>query len=120
MDRFGKIPQEVEELFDGLRLRWLCRRLGFDRLVLKNNRLLLFFVENAQSMYYDSDAFKALSGIIATEGLLRGLKLKQTPRRLSLSKENVKSLAQAQNVLEGLAVKMESVVEVMRGEELVK
>jgi transcription-repair coupling factor (superfamily II helicase) len=120
VDRFGKIPQEVEELFDGLRLRWLCRRLGFDRLALKNNRLLLFFVENAQSMYYDSDAFKALSGIIANEGLLRGLKMKQTPRRLSLSKENVKSLAQAQNVLEGLAVKMEKVVEEMRGEELVK
>jgi transcription-repair coupling factor (superfamily II helicase) len=120
VDRFGKIPQEVEELFDGLRLRWLCRRLGFDRLVLKENRLLMFFVENAQSMYYDSDAFKALSGIIANEGLLRGLKLKQTPRRLSLSKENVKSLAQAQNVLEGLAVKTEKVVGEMRGEELVK
>jgi transcription-repair coupling factor (superfamily II helicase) len=120
VDRFGKIPQEVEELFEGLRLRWLCRRLGFDRLVLKNKRLILFFIENAQSMYYDSDAFKALSGIIAKEGLLRGLKMKHTPRRLSLSKDNVKSLAQAQNVLEGLAVKMEGVVEVMRGEELVK
>src|SRR5690606_38613682 len=38
-DRFGKIPEPVEELFDGLRLRWLSRQLGFERISLKNNKL---------------------------------------------------------------------------------
>jgi transcription-repair coupling factor (superfamily II helicase) len=114
-DRFGPIPPEAEELFDGLRLRWLCRELGFERLILKNDKLILFFVEDAQSLYYDSDTFRAISKIIAEEGMLRGLRLKQTPRRLSLSKENVKSLAAAQDVLEGLAKR----VEVIREEEKV-
>jgi len=116
VDRFGKIPPEVEELFEGLRLRWLCRRLGFERLILKNNKLMLFFIENPQSLYYESDGFTALSGLIASEGALRGLTLKQTPRRLSVIKENVKSMAQAQKVLEGLAVKMEGLVAEIRGE----
>jgi len=118
VDRFGKIPPEVEELFDGLRLRWLCRRLGFERLILKNNKLLLFFVENPQSMYYESDGFQALSTIIAKEGALRGFQLKQrmSPQRLTLVKQNVKSLAQAQDVLESLVVKMETVVGELRGE----
>lgn len=115
-DRFGAVPKQVEELFDGLRLRWQCRRLGFERLVLKNNRLICFFVEDAQSMYYDSAAFRALSGIIAKEGALRGLKLKQTPRRLSVSKERVASLSTAQDVLEGLVKKMEEVMEAERAE----
>ena len=29
-DRFGKLPYQVEELFDGLRLRWEAKKLGFD------------------------------------------------------------------------------------------
>ena len=109
-DRFGKIPAEVEELFDGLRLRWLCRELGFERLVLKNNKLICMFVEDAQSLYYESPTFTALSDTIAKDGVLRGLKLKQSPRRLSLIKERVRSLAAAQDVLKGLADKVASVM----------
>lgn len=110
-DRFGKIPQEVFELYDGLRLRWLCRELGFDRLILKNNKLICMFVENAQSLYYESPTFGAVSDVIAKDGVLRGLQLKQTLRRLSLTKERVKSLAAAQDVLEGLAKRVRVVLE---------
>ncbi|MBB4080140.1 transcription-repair coupling factor (superfamily II helicase) [Lewinella aquimaris] len=110
-DRFGPLPTQVEELFDGLRLRWLCRELGFDRVVLKNDKLLCFFVEDAQSLYYDSEIFKALSGIIAAEGKLRGLQLKQTPRRLSLIKERVYSLTAAQDILAALAKRVNEVKE---------
>ena len=35
-DRFGKIPKEVDELFNGLRVRWACSKLGFEKCVLKN------------------------------------------------------------------------------------
>ena len=114
-DRFGPLPTQVEELFDGLRLRWLCRELGFDRVILKNDKLLCFFVEDAQSLYYDSQIFKALSGIIAREGKLRGLQLKQTPRRLSLVKERVYNLTSAQDALKSLAKRVE---EVMKEREL--
>ena len=109
-DRFGPLPTQVEELFDGLRLRWLCRELGFDRVILKNDKLLCFFVEDAQSLYYDSQIFKALSGIIAREGKLRGLQLKQTPRRLSLVKERVYNLTAAQDTLKSLAKRVEEVM----------
>ena len=108
-DRFGELPPQVEELFDGLRLRWLCRQLGFDRVVLKNDKLMCFFLEDAQSLYYDSPTFKALSQVIAEEGKLRGLRLKQSPRRLSLIKERVPSLSQAQDVLQGLLERVEQV-----------
>jgi transcription-repair coupling factor (superfamily II helicase) len=63
---------------------------------------MCFFVEDAQSLYYDSEVFTALSGIIASEGKLRGLRLKQTPRRLSMIKERVFNLTQAQEVLQAL------------------
>src|SRR5690606_438585 len=38
-DRFGPVPAEVRELFEGLKLRWLCKELGFERLILKNRKL---------------------------------------------------------------------------------
>ena len=110
-DRFGPLPVQLEELFDGLRLRWLCRELGFDRVILKNDKLMCFFVEDGQSLYYDSEIFKALSGIIAGEGQLRGLRLKQTPRRLSMIKERVMSLTAAQDTLKSLAKRVGEVME---------
>ncbi|MEM9835470.1 MAG: transcription-repair coupling factor [Bacteroidota bacterium] len=109
-DRFGKLPGQVEELFDGLRLRWVCRRLGFERIVLRNQKLMCFFVENPQSLYYESEVFHQLSGLIAKEGILRGLRLKQSTRHLMLIKEKVKSLSMAEDVLKGLADKLEELL----------
>ena len=36
-DRFGKIPQQTEDLLDTVRLRWMARDLGFEKIMLKNN-----------------------------------------------------------------------------------
>jgi transcription-repair coupling factor (superfamily II helicase) len=110
-DRFGPLPTQVEELFDGLRLRWLCRELGFDRVILKNDKLMCFFVEDSQSLYYDSEIFKALSGVIAEEGQLRGLRLKQSTRRLSMIKERVYNLTAAQDALKSLSKRVDEVLE---------
>lgn len=117
VDRFGAIPSQVEELFDGLRLRWQCRQLGFERLVLKNNKLICSFVENPQSPFYESDGFQVISQIIATEGVLRGFQFKQTPRRLSIVKDRVPSLAAAQDILEGLVKRLDVVLAEKREEE---
>jgi len=51
-DRFGVIPPEVLELFEGLRLRWICRELGFEKLSLKNHVMRAYFIFNAQSSFY--------------------------------------------------------------------
>ncbi|MCU0348200.1 MAG: transcription-repair coupling factor, partial [Saprospiraceae bacterium] len=44
-DRFGPVPEPVQELFDGLRLRWIARELGFERVILKDSKLRCYFVE---------------------------------------------------------------------------
>lgn len=106
-DRFGPIPDEVEELFDGLRLRWVCRRLGFERVVLKGKKLRCFFVEDPQSAYYESKRFQELTQLIATEGKLIGLSLKQGQRFLMMIKDGVKSLSAARDLLCRLEGKME-------------
>lgn len=98
-DRFGKIPKSVHELFHGIRLQWIARELGFERIILKSNKLRCFFVENPQSPYYESDTFQQVFGYIGSKGKAKGLSFKQTARNLIVIKEHVKSLKAARNVL---------------------
>lgn len=98
-DRFGRIPKEVEELFSGLRLRWLCRELGFERLILKNNKLRLYFIGNAQSSYFESKMFQHLVNFFATEGQRLGFTLKQTPSFLMAARDDVRSLKEVNRLL---------------------
>nr|HMQ50405.1 transcription-repair coupling factor [Saprospiraceae bacterium]HMQ85888.1 transcription-repair coupling factor [Saprospiraceae bacterium] len=101
-DRFGKIPPQVELLFQGLRVRWLCKALGFERLILKSSKLRCYFVENPQSSFYETATFESLLRIIATKGSKLGLAIKKSNRHLILVQENVKHLGQAKSLLEQL------------------
>lgn len=91
-DRFGRIPKEVEELFNGLRLRWMCRKLGFERLILKNNKLRLYFLSNAQSPYYETTIFQNLFKYFSDQGARMGYTIKQTTSNLLVAKDGVKNL----------------------------
>ncbi|MEZ4983827.1 MAG: TRCF domain-containing protein [Saprospiraceae bacterium] len=106
-DRFGLIPPQVEELFDGLRLRWECKKLGFERIILKEGKMRAYFVEDPQSLYFETQRFNDIIALISTEGVLRGLKLKQAARHLILIKEDVHTLRDAKEVLLGILERVE-------------
>ena len=57
IDRFGKIPPEGEELIHIVPLRRLAKRLGVEKAVLKGGKMILYFVSNPDSPYYQSAAF---------------------------------------------------------------
>jgi len=98
-DRFGAIPAVVEELFDGLRLRWVAKSLGFDRVTLRNGVLRCYFHKNAQSAYYESKIFDRLMKILGGQGRVLGVQLKQSAARLLMIKEKVKSMRMAREFL---------------------
>ncbi|MEZ4908406.1 MAG: transcription-repair coupling factor [Saprospiraceae bacterium] len=98
-DRFGKIPWQIENLFEGLRVKWVCRKLGFERFSLKNNILRLFFISDAQNSFFDSNTFQNVLTFINNPQNKLGFTLKQTPKNLLLIKKNVKSLQEALSIL---------------------
>ena len=57
VDRFGKIPPEGEELIRIVPLRRLAKRLGVEKVMLKAGKMILYFVSNLESPYYQSQAF---------------------------------------------------------------
>ena len=106
-DRFGPIPEIVYELFDGLRMRWICKSLGFDRVVLKNDKLRLFFLQNAQSAFYETPFFSKFLAFMSTQGAEYGMTLKQSRANLIVIKEDVASFKQAHEVLSSVRKTLE-------------
>ncbi len=99
-DRFGKLPAQVLEIFDGLRLRWTAKEVGFERVILKEGKLRCYFVLNPQAAYYESDKFKKVLQFINGAGKQNQLSLKQTPKSLMMVRENVRTLQGARKLME--------------------
>ncbi|MCX6310296.1 MAG: transcription-repair coupling factor [Bacteroidetes bacterium] len=92
-DRFGPIPEQVIELIDTIRLRWLGMDIGLERLVLKNGKMTGYFIQNKNSSYYQSEAFTKVLKFIQSNP--RASKMKEVNNKLTLSFENVKSVKDA-------------------------
>jgi transcription-repair coupling factor (superfamily II helicase) len=60
IDRFGPVPEQSESLIQTIRLRWLAKKIGFEKLVLRNSRLTCYFTGDQESDYYQSTQFTAI------------------------------------------------------------
>ena len=65
IDRFGKLPEEAEQLLNVVRLRWLCCQMGIEKVVLKQERLTLFFTTK-NNKYWQSEIFGKVVEFILT------------------------------------------------------
>ena len=79
-----------------------CKDLGFERIILKNGKMRCFFVENPQSLYYETEFFKKLFDFIVKDGYKLGLKFKQSPKNLIIIKEGISNLKSAKSFLDSL------------------
>ena len=77
VDRFGKIPEMAAELIRIVPLRRTARRLGIEKLVIRQTRMHLFLVGEENVAYYQSPAFGRLLNYV-----------QQNPRRCALSQKN--------------------------------
>jgi transcription-repair coupling factor (superfamily II helicase) len=97
IDRFGALPNEAEELLQGVMLRKYAIKLGFERAMLKNKLMFLYFPANRQSPYYSSpDYFKILEYI---QNDPAKFKFKDNNSKLSLLVRDIKSHREAVEIL---------------------
>ncbi len=97
VDRFGTPPEPVLELFNILRLRWICIRLGFEKLIQKNGLMILHFVGNPSSAYYKTPLFAGILKTV-TRNEAKFL-LKQHNNRLQLTVRSIKGSGEAIDAL---------------------
>ena len=83
-DRFGKIPDEVSDLLDSVRIKWLAKALGLEKIILKQKRMLGYFVANQQSDFYQTEAFTKIIKYVQKNGKSCVMKEKETKNGLRL------------------------------------
>jgi transcription-repair coupling factor (superfamily II helicase) len=101
-DRFGPIPGQTEDLIHTIRLRWLAKKIGFEKLVLRNQRLIAYFVSNPESDYYQSLQFASILEYLKTT--YQAGKMKEERGKLFMTFPGVLSISDALVVLEPLSV----------------
>ena len=101
IDRFGPLPKQAQALMISMRIKWLATKMGLEKLVLKQDKMVGYFVSDQQSDYYQSGAFHKVLLFVQKHPNLSRMKEKQTKNglRLLLTFENVKSLKKAHELL---------------------
>jgi len=98
IDRFGTIPAPSRELINVIRLRWLAARLGFEKITLRNEQLLAYFVSNQKSAYYESATFRKILQYVQRNPRL--FRMKEAKDKLTLTVSPVKTIGQCMEMLD--------------------
>ena len=99
-DRFGRLPMEVKNLFDVVKIRNLGASKGFEKIIIKNGLQIMFFINNPLTGYYKSDTFGSILEKI-NEGKTDFVFV-QKDGKLRIKARNVDSLSKALRNLERL------------------
>ncbi|HPS46777.1 MAG TPA: transcription-repair coupling factor, partial [Bacteroidales bacterium] len=100
IDRFGSIPIQTQELINAVKLRKIAKNIGFEKIVLKGNKLIGFFIADESSAYYQTDIFSKVLNYVKENS--KTCRMKEGNNKLTLAFENIKSISEAIQVLNQL------------------
>ena len=105
IDRFGELPKQVKDLMNSVRVKWIANSMGLERVVMKKNKMIGYFIADQQSGFYQSDVFSKVVQYVQTHHRKVTMKEKQTRNglRLLLTFEGINSVDKALKVLEPFA-----------------
>ena len=83
-DRFGDLPPQVEDLLDSVRIKWSAIHMGLERVVMKQNKFVGYFIADQNSGFYQSKAFQNVLQFVQNNPTKVKLKEKQTRNGLRL------------------------------------
>ena len=97
IDRFGALPKEATSLLNSIRIKWKATQIGIEKLILKQGKMIGYFVGDQQSDFYQSNRFLKMVQFVQRNSNLCKMKEKETKNglRLLLTFENVKSINKA-------------------------
>ncbi len=80
-DRFGPVPHEGEELMQVVMLRRIGKRLGCEKITLRQGLMIMQFVSNGDSPYYQSQTFTRVINYATSPANIRRCLLKEVATR---------------------------------------
>ena len=100
VDRFGEVPHEALELMQVVPLRMLGKRLGCEKIMLRQGKMNMQFVANPDSAYYQSKTFSAVINYVGNHP--RQCDFKQVGTRRLLTVSQIPTVEAAVNVLRAM------------------
>lgn len=92
-DRFGPLPDETIALIESVKLKWLGKAAGFEKIVLKGSKLICYFIPDQSSPYYETEIFQNVLAFVQRNA--GQCELKQKGDKLSLVFTGVNSIDEA-------------------------
>ena len=105
IDRFGELPYQLRQLMFVVRLRREAIKLGFERIVLKNNKMLVYFVHDSRSPYYASPVFEGILSVVSSG--FNAFVLKEQNNKLMMTANEVGNVEMAYNIVLQLKEKLQ-------------
>ncbi|MFT5846881.1 MAG: transcription-repair coupling factor (superfamily II helicase) [Psychroserpens sp.] len=104
IDRFGELPVEVVDLLNSVRIKWVAKKIGLEKIIMKKGRFVGYFINDQKSAFYQSPNFTKVLQFVQTHPGECKMKEKQTRNglRLLLTFEQIKSVKQALSKLENI------------------
>ena len=108
IDRFGELPTEVEDLLNSVRIKWIATEIGLEKVVMKQGKLIGYFIADQQSEFYQTNTFTRIVQFVQTHPQTCKMKEKKTRNglRLLLVFEKVTSIDKALEVLKPFEMEM--------------
>ena len=102
IDRFGPLPKQAKALLNSIRIKWIATHIGIEKLVMKQDKMVGYFIADQQSEFYNSSRFTNVLRFVQQHGNICKIKEKETKNglRLLLTFEHVKSITKALELMQ--------------------
>ncbi len=100
IDQFGPVPREAADLIQTIRLRWVARDLGFEKIVLRNKTFIGYFISDQQSPFFQTKRFTTILQFLQANP--KSCKMKESNDKLMMYISAVTSINQALSILQNI------------------
>ena len=103
IDRFGALPPQAKDLLNSVRIKWLATQMGIERLVMKQGKMLGYFIADQQSKFYQSGTFQRVLAFVQRNSDKCHLNEKETRNglRLIITFDKITSIDKALRIISG-------------------
>lgn len=92
-DRFGKMPAPATELLHLVKLRHLACRMAVEKIVIRNDIMVMHFVADPESSFYESNIFMNIIKMVNADS--KRFNVKQTDSKITITARNVRNIQKA-------------------------
>ncbi|GAK88511.1 transcription-repair coupling factor [Nonlabens ulvanivorans] len=110
-DRFGELPDQADDLLTSIKLKWIAARMGLEKVIMKQDKLIGYFIADQQSNFYQTETFSIILQAVQQQPRVLRMKEKQTRGglRLLLTVDKVKTVDRAYEILNTILPVVEKV-----------